>query len=199
VIPPIWRRRSSPRSTLTLAGKRGGRNLPPLTFDITGTSTLGELQPFFNQGMTLDSTVTPAAGTSLTPLATDPATVTRLRITGHVGKENALSLTGSAFQQLRETLRAWRSPTTSASNPRGEERLDELRRVRLARYAARTSTSQRCLEAKADTGNTVALLRRPARKTRMRWHSIPAARRAIPGAMLGTGTMPFDSDGKLIS
>lgn len=49
--------------TLTLDGKRGGRDLPPLTYTVTGASTVGDLQNFFNQGLQIDPSVT----TSNTP------------------------------------------------------------------------------------------------------------------------------------
>jgi flagellar hook protein FlgE len=182
-------------STLTLAGKRGGRNLSPLTFDITGTSTLGELQAFFNQGMTLDSTVTPAAGTSLTPLATDPATVTRLRITGNVGKENALSLTGSAFSNSANTL-GLAFTDDVASNPSGESVSTSFVAYDSLGTPLNINVTA-VLESKADTGNTWRFYATSAQDTDAAAFDPTAT--SHPGAMLGTGTMTFDSDGKLIS
>src|SRR5205814_8929607 len=48
--------------TLTLDGKRGGRGLSALSFTIDAATTIGDLQNFFNQGLAIDTTVTPPAG-----------------------------------------------------------------------------------------------------------------------------------------
>jgi flagellar hook protein FlgE len=180
---------------LTLAGQRGGRNLPPLTFDITAASTLGELQAFFDQGMALEGGVVPPAGTTLAALATDPATVTRLRVTGNLGTENALSLTGSAFTNSAGTPGLTFTDDV-ASNPSGESvsttfvGYDSL-------GTPLTISVTAVLEAKADTGNTWRFYATSGQDTDAATFDPTAA--SHPGSILGTGTMTFDSEGRLIT
>jgi flagellar hook protein FlgE len=93
----------------TLQGKKGSRVQPERTFDITATSTVDDLNQFIQQGMGVDTTV-PDDGNPLTPLPggaieTD-ATVTtaaRLVLTGNLGSENALDLSGLALAKADGT------------------------------------------------------------------------------------------------
>jgi len=179
-------------STLTLAGKRGGRNLPELTFDITATSTLGELRAFMAQGLTLDSAVTPPAGAALATLTGDPAGTTRLQITGNVGDENALSLSGTAFSNSVNSpgMSFTDDPT---SNPSGESvstsfvAYDSLGTPLTINITA-------VLENKDDLGNTWRFFATSGQDTDAATFD-PLT--ISPGAMLGTGTMTFDSEGRL--
>lgn len=86
-------------STLTLAGKRGGRDLPELNWQIDPGSTLADLANFFNQGMQIDTdrTTNPPPGATLQSLPGDDPTTTRLTLVGNYGAENALTLGGTGF------------------------------------------------------------------------------------------------------
>ncbi|HEV2296752.1 MAG TPA: flagellar hook-basal body complex protein [Tepidisphaeraceae bacterium] len=182
-------------STLTLAGSRGGRNLPALTFDINGLSTVQELQQFFNQGMTLDTASAPPAGTALiSALPGDPAGSVRLQMTGHTGQANALSLAGTAFSNSAN------SPGLSftddaASNPSGESVATSF----VAYDSLGTPITVNVtagLESKANTGNTWRFYATSAGDTDAATFD-PAA--VSEGSRIGTGTMTFDSEGRLTS
>ena len=180
-------------STLTLRGSRGGRNLPEVTFDISGTSTLGELQAFFNQGMAVDSSVAPA-GASLASVVGDPANTTRLRVTGHLGEQNALALTGTAFTNSVNSP-GLAFAEDAASNPSGESvstsfvAYDSL-------GVPLTVNVTAVLESKANTGNTWRFYATSGQDTDSAVFD-PTAPTA--GSRVGTGTMTFDSEGRLIS
>ncbi|HWB52765.1 MAG TPA: flagellar hook-basal body complex protein [Tepidisphaeraceae bacterium] len=75
-------------------GTNGGTALTPLTFTVTATSTLQDLQDFMTQGLQIDTTVpppgsSPAPGVSLIT-GTAPNSID-LSITGNAGTVNALS------------------------------------------------------------------------------------------------------------
>jgi flagellar hook protein FlgE len=182
-------------STLALAGKRGGRNLPPLTFDITPTSTVDELRAFFTQGMALDSTVTPAAGTALAAVAGDPVGSLRLQVTGNVGKENALALSGSAFSNSLNTPGLAFSDDV-ASNASGESVSTSFVGYDSLGTPLNINVTA-VLEAKADTGNTWRFYATSGQDTDAATFDPTAA--SHPGSILGGGTMTFDSEGKLIT
>ncbi len=182
-------------STLTLAGQRGGRNLPELTFDINGSTTALELQQFFNQGMALDPSATPTAGMALIPaLAGDPAGSVRLQMTGHMGVANALSLAGTSFSN------SVNSPGLSftddaASNPSGESVATSF----VAYDSLGTPVTVNVtavLEAKANTGNTWRFYATSGQDTDAAAAFVPPA---TEGSRIGTGTMTFDAEGKLIA
>jgi flagellar hook protein FlgE len=183
--------------TLTLAGKRGGRNLPELNFDITATTTVADLNAFFTQGMAIDTSVPSPGGSALlgATLAGDPANSLRLQITGNLGTENALSLTGSAFSNSAGTA-GLAFTEDVASNPSGESvstsfvAYDSLGTPLTVNVTA-------VLEAKADTGNTWRFYATSGQDTDAAAFDPLAA--THPGSILGTGTMTFDSEGRLIT
>jgi flagellar hook protein FlgE len=84
--------------TLTIAGRRSGRSLPPLSLNITTSTTVDELNAFLNQALGIDTTIVTGSytpGATLAAASGDPSDTARLNIRGNVGTENALSLTGS--------------------------------------------------------------------------------------------------------
>ncbi|HMB96627.1 MAG TPA: flagellar hook-basal body complex protein, partial [Tepidisphaeraceae bacterium] len=85
---------------LTLQGKRGGRELSPVDFTVQAGSTVSDLENFFQQGLGIDTTVPPSGNPNEpTPGVTvDPTgSSSVITITGDLGTENALSLTGSSL------------------------------------------------------------------------------------------------------
>ena len=101
---------------LTVEGKRGGNNLPPETMTVGPTTTVADLNAFFQKGMTIDTSsdvvasapaaYVPGAALSTTTLTGDPAGSLRLNITGNVGTANALTLPAPASQPRREPSRS---------------------------------------------------------------------------------------------
>lgn len=188
--------------TLSLQGKRGGREMSQLDFTIDGASTLAQLQDFFNQGLQLDPAVTPPAGTPI-PGATfanvpgDPAGSVRLSITGQTGMDNALSLAGTAFSNDQNSTGFTFEDDVAAGVASGESvftsmvAYDSLGTPLVVNVTA-------TLEAKADTGNTWRFYVSSADDTDAGATFDPAAP-SFEGGALGSGTLTFDSEGKLTS
>jgi len=166
--------------TYTLAGKRAGRLLPERTFTVDPTKTVADLLTFYNEGLGIDTSVTTGG---VTPGATIDA-AGKIMITGNVGTQNALSLTGTAFAN---TLGS--APLTFAedptSNPNGESVHTTLL-VYDSLGSPLTVDVTAVLEEKADTGNT--------------WR-IYATSGDNTGAstIVGNGTVVFDNEGQLKS
>jgi flagellar hook protein FlgE len=183
--------------TLTLAGKRGGRGLGALSFTIDGATTIGDLQNFFNQGLAIDTSVTPPAGapTQGTTLTASTATGSFLSVTANVGTDNALSLAGSGFTSTNPAMTLSFSDS-AASNASGESvytsfvAYDSL-------GTPLTINMTAVLDSKDDTGTTWRFFATSADDTDAKTFDPTAL--THPGSIIGTGTMSFDTDGKLIA
>lgn len=167
---------------LTLQGKKGGRDLPAGKFTITAASTLGDLQTFLQNGLGIDTSVTatPAPGVTLTTTGADVT----LDVTGNLGTDNSLSLAGAAL-----TSSSGNNPFTftdaATSNPTGESVQTSFVGYDSLGTPITVSVTA-VLESKADTGNT------------WRFYASSGDNQA-GGIGLGTGTLTFDNDGKLLS
>src|SRR5690606_8231860 len=81
---------------------RGGRDMADLSYTIGAGDDVDSLLGFLNQGLEIDTSLTPPAG-SPTPGATvdqiagDGAAEGRLIVVGNLGEQNALSLAGNAL------------------------------------------------------------------------------------------------------
>ncbi|HSI36857.1 MAG: flagellar hook protein FlgE [Phycisphaerae bacterium] len=185
----------------TLAGKKGGRDVEPATFTVTASSTVQELMDFFNQGMGIfaegtapdqvpddgDAT-TPAPGVTLASSPGDTANTARIMVTGNLGKDNSLAIPGSAFAtQTGSTPLAFDDGVNAAgieSDPVGES----VHTSFVAYDSLGTPLSvglTAVFESKSDTGNVWRFYAESADDTDA----------ALP---LATGTLTFDSEGKLI-
>jgi flagellar hook protein FlgE len=180
-------------STLTLGGKRGGRNLPELTFDINGSTTVQELRQFFNQGMALGTSALDA-GTALPTLAGDPAGSVRLQITGLPGEPNALSLAGTGFSNSVNSP-GLAFTEDAASNPVGEGVSTSFVAYDSLGTPVTVSVTA-VLESKSNAGNTWRFYATSGQDTHA---TVPFAPPNTPGSRIGEGTMTFDSEGKLLS
>ncbi|MGH7214584.1 MAG: flagellar hook protein FlgE [Tepidisphaeraceae bacterium] len=165
---------------ITIAGTRGGRDLPDASFVVgTDVTDVNSLLTRINEAMGIDTTITP------TPTPAPGATITAgglIMITGNTGTENALSFTGAAF-----TVDNGTAPFTftedPTSNPTGESvhtsfvGYDSLGTPLVVDLTV-------VLESKADTGNTWRFYAQSGDDT-------------DTDLVLGTGTLTFDNEGKL--
>ncbi len=188
---------------LTLSGKRGGRDLPDVTFTVAGTSSLADLSSFFQQGLGIDATV-PDDGDPLTPppgVTIDATGATAMiTITGNLGEQNALSLAGTSLVTDKGTTPLVFGDGVNAagikSDPSGESvftsfvAYDSLGSPLTVNLTA-------VLESKSDSGNTWRFYASSANDTDAKKFD-PAAT-THPGALLGTGTLTFDNQGKLLN
>jgi flagellar hook protein FlgE len=185
----------------TLAGKKGGRDVDSATFVVTGTNTVSDLMSFFQQGLGIftqgtgvgqvpddGNAATPPPGVTLETTAGDPAGSLRFTVTGNLGKDNELQVSPSAFATAIGT-----SPLTFddgenangiTSDPAGES----IHTSFVAYDSLGTPISvgvTAVYESKANTGNTWRFYAESADDTDL-------------DLVLGTGTLTFDSNGKLI-
>jgi flagellar hook protein FlgE len=191
--------------TLTLSGTKGGRDLSDLTYTVQAGDTLDMLTRFFNQGLGIDTSVAPPAGAptpgaTVGALPTDPAGTARLIIAGNVGADNSLSLAGNGFRTSAAVPPFGFAEGTDAtgairSNPVGEsvftsfEAYDSLGTPLTVNVTA-------VLENKDDTGNTWRFYASSPSDTDAAVFD-PVGNPGGNGLLVGTGTLKFDTDGKL--
>jgi flagellar hook protein FlgE len=193
---------------LLFNGKRGTdavrtQDQGPYEFTIDATTTVDDLNAFFQKSLGIDTstdvdTAAPAdfkPGTSVQSPAGDPPNTARLEIIGNVGGPNALSVSGQDF-----LIEGGQVPFTfddqTEGAPVGEgtktlmEAYDSLGNpIRVNLYTT--------LESKADSGNTWRFFATSAEDTDAAKAFDPTA--ADNGAILGSGTLTFDTSGKLKS
>ncbi len=170
---------------LTLNAQRGSSDLPQQTFTVTATSSVGDLQTFFNNSLGIDTTA-PGAGTTLVA-GTAPNSVD-LQIAGNSGSANALTVSSASFSDP-----SGNTPFTFATNPAGVpageststsmtvfDSLGVPVKVNLTSVLQSTSDSGTVWKFYATSGDNVDA-------------SNPNA------TLLGTGTLTFDSNGALQS
>jgi flagellar hook protein FlgE len=181
--------------TYTLAGKKGGRDIPPETFKVTATSTVQDLMNFYNGGLGIDTTVpanplAPPPGTTIETDAVDPTSV-RLVIAGNTGKENALAMGATSFTSGNNSPFTFQDGTNAAgfnSDPAGES-------VHTTAVGYDSLGNQVSVDVTAVLESTGA-----AGGTTWRFYadaSNPAA--TNPTEVVGNGTLTFDSTGKLVT
>jgi flagellar hook protein FlgE len=167
---------------LTLQGKKGGRDLPSSTYTVTATSTLGDLQTFLQDGLGIETGVaaTPTPGVTLTTTGADVT----LDVTGNLGAENSLSLAGAALTNS-SGVTPFTFTDAPTSNPTGESVQTSFVAYDSLGTPITVSVTS-VLESKADTGNT--------------WRFYASSGDNQGGTIgLGTGTLTFDNNGKLLS
>ena len=180
--------------TFNYSGKKGGRDLPAQTFTVSGTSTLQDLNTFFQKSAGINTSVpastdptVPTPGVTVETDATDP-TSARLVITGNLGTQNALSVPATAFATASGFTPLQFDDGTNAagikSNPEGESvhtsfvGYDSLGTPVTVGITA-------TLESTSNTGNT--------------WRFYADSGDNKTGDLaIGTGTMTFSTDGKLL-
>lgn len=180
----------------TIRGKKGGRELPELTYTVQAGNTVQNLLDFINQGLGIDTSVN-GAGASVGADPTDPPGTTRIMVRGNFGSENALSLAGTAFNFSGSTTLFTFSEATN-SNPNGESVYTSFV-VYDSLGTPLTVNLTAVLEDKSDAGNTWRFYAHSANDTDATPPFDPARNPPSPGAFLGSGTLTFDSDGKLQS
>lgn len=190
--------------TLTVNGTRGGRDLGPLTYTVQAGDTVDTLSAFFNQGLAIDTTVTPPAGAptpgaSIGAIAGDPAGTARLIISSNVGADNAISLAGNGFGTSAATIPftfgEGQDTAGITSNPVGEsvftsfEAYDSL-------GTPLTINMTAVLEEKTDAGNVWRFYAYSPSDTDATTFD-PVGNPGGRGQLIGTGTIAFDNSGRV--
>lgn len=179
----------------TMKAVKGGETMSPQTFTVTPTSTVQDLLNFYQQDIGIDTTVPPSGNPNIpNPGATieaDPATPNsaKLVIVGNTGNDNALSLSGGAFSNQNGISPLTFADGTNAagikSNPSGESVHTSLlvydslgTPINVDVTAVLSSTSS--------AGDTWS------------FHATSADNKTN-GINVGSGTLMFDNNGKLLS
>ena len=180
--------------TFTLQGVKGGRTLPQSTFTVSGTSTLSDLTNFFNGGLNIDTTATsnptePIPGAVLEADTTNPA-ASRLVIAGNPGSANSLALDAGSFTSTGVAPFSFQTGTDAAgftNNPVGE--------------SVHTSAVVYDSLGKPITLDVTAVYQASTSSgTTWSFQVDSADSKAASGSkIVGTGTLSFDNNGKLIT
>jgi flagellar hook protein FlgE len=176
---------------LSLAGTRGGDQLPTQTFTVTTGSTVSDLESFFNQGMEIDTTVAgapgPTPGTTFAPSPSDAAGTARLMVTGNSGSANNLTIAGSAFTGPGGanplTFADGTNAAGVASDPNGESVETAL-------------TGYDSLGSPVAINVTAVLESQTAAGTNWRFYATSPDNQGAT-QVLGDGTLSFDNQGNL--
>ncbi len=177
--------------TLTLAGAtQGSRDLPASTFDVTATSTVSDLENFINQSMQIDTTVSEPGNPTPGATLQTSGTTAQFTIVGNTGTQNALTL---GTQGLVDTTSSTTPFTMTAgtdggfsNNPAGEST-----NTTITAYDSLgnplTINLTTVLESTSNSGDT------------WRFYASSPDNTAASGAILGNGTLTFNSTGQLVS
>jgi flagellar hook protein FlgE len=172
---------------LTLAGTRGSRNLPSNTLTIAPTTTVADLQTFINESLGIDTTVAEPGNPPPGATLQTTGTTAQITIVGNTGTDNALTMGAAGITDSNGT-----SPFTINSGTLGtftDNPLGESTHTTITGYdslgAPITVDVTTVLESKADTGNT------------WRFYATSPDNQGGTGPVVGTGTLTYDSSGKL--
>jgi flagellar hook protein FlgE len=176
-----------------LGGKKGGRDLAEATFTVAATSTLNDLMTFFQQGMGVNTNVpddgnplTPTAGVAVEVDGTDPNSA-RIVLTGNMGTENALALSNGSFETSGGISPFVFADGTNAAGIASDPIGESIHTSFVAYDSLGTPITigvTSVLESTSSTGNTWRFFAESADDTDV-------------DLVIGTGTLTFDSAGKL--
>jgi flagellar hook protein FlgE len=180
---------------LTLQGKRGGNTLPAKTLTIDATTTLADLNAFFQSGMAINTSAdvlaaapagyVPGVGLAAATATGDPAGSLRLQITGNSGSANALTITGAALS------------TDSGANPFVFNDADTSDPVGESQHTAMTVYDSLGTPLNLDVVMTLESSDTSA-GTVWRYYATSADDTSAPadgGIVVGSGTVEFDANG----
>jgi flagellar hook protein FlgE len=170
---------------LTFTPQRNGSNLPSETFTVTATSTIADLQTFFNNSLGIDTSVA-GAGTQIIN-GTAPNSID-LQIVGNSGTANALTIPSGSFADAAgdTPLTFTAAPT---SDPTGESTTTAMT-VYDSLGSPITVNLTTVLQSKTDAGTTWKFYATSAKNDDP---TNPG------GTLVGTGTLNFNTAGQLES
>ena len=188
--------------TFTFQGKKGSRDTAPETFKVTATSTLSDLTTFFNNGLGIDTTFGNGGngGIPANPLAPVPGAVVeadvlnpnaaRIVVVGNTGSANSLSIGASSFISGTNAPLNFQDGTNAAgftSNPSGE--------------SIHTSAVVYDSLGTPVTVNITAVYQKSTSAGTQWSFTADSTDNKDPtgNPIVGTGTLDFDVNGKLIS
>ncbi len=181
---------------LTLQGTRGGRKQAPLEFTVTATSTVDDLMSFFNQGLAvMPGVVQPNGSTSGAQLKAGPTTGTTLVLVGNTGTANAIEVEGSAFSRNGIPAFGFAAGSDAVGNIDGA--VGESIHTNVLVYDSLgvplSLDITLNLESTSDGGTTWRYIATSSSDTDFATFDPASA-----GQLVGTGTVDFDTNGRLV-
>ena len=181
---------------LKLEGTRGGRRQEPLELAVTGATTVGDLRSFFDQGLgVLPGVAQPAGSTSGAQLKAGPGGGTSLVLVGNTGSANALGVAGSAFSRNGVPLMSFNPGTDAAGhadNPAGESVHTSLIAYDSLGVPLTVDVTMN-LESTDDGGTTWRYIAESPGDSDYKAFTSGAG-----GQLAGSGTVRFDTNGRLV-
>jgi flagellar hook protein FlgE len=181
---------------ITLQGTRGGREQAPTEFTVDATSTVEDLMTFLDHGMGVQpGVVQPSGATSGGQLKAGPTTGSSLVQVGNTGTANSLVIEGSALSKNGVALFGFQTGTDALGNedgPVGESIHTSMIAYDSLGQPLRVDLTMN-LEATTNGGTQWRFIATSAEDTDL----IPF-NPAGPGQFVGTGTVNFDTNGRLI-
>ncbi len=182
--------------TLNIEGKRGGRQQAPLEMTITATTTVQDMITFFNHGLAVDpGLVQPSGATSGAQTKAGPTTGTTLVLVGNTGSSNAISVEGSDFTINGSPLFSFAGGTDAggvADGPMGESIHTSMIAYDSLGQPLRVDLTMN-LESTTQAGTTWRFIATSPDDTDYATFDPTGA-----GQIMGSGTVEFDTSGRLI-
>jgi flagellar hook protein FlgE len=182
---------------LTLEGTRGGRRQTPLELTVDAATTVADFNSFMEQGLgVMPGVVQPSGATSGSAIKAGPTTGSTLNLVGNVGTGNAVSIEGSDLTINGTPLFGFGPGTTGggvADNPAGETIHTTMLAYDSLGQSLRVDVTMN-LEATTDGGTTWRYIASSADDT-----DYADFTPGSDGQILGTGTIDFDNNGRLLT
>jgi flagellar hook protein FlgE len=180
--------------TFTLNATKGTSSTTPKTFTVGATSTVGDLETFFNNTLGIDTTAPAptggvAPGVSLAQAAGDTSGA-RLQIVGNEGNDNSLTLGGSAFASASGASPFALTNTLTTTSGVGNNPSGQSVHLGVTAYDSLgtpvTVNVTAVLESTSSTGSV--------------WRYFASSPQNQGGSsILGNGTLAFDTTGNLLT
>jgi len=184
--------------TLSLSGTQGSRDLPTASMTVTATTTVTDLENFYNNALNINTATAgpPAPGTTL---YTDANGNTFLDVVGNTGTQNSLTLgstgltdtssTGTASSPLTQTSGSFVDPTSGVTYVDGAT--GESAATSITAYDSLgnpiTINLTAVLQSKSSTGDTWSFT------------ATSPQNQGTAGDIVGSGTLTYDTNGNLVT
>lgn len=181
---------------ITLEGTRGGRRQDPLTLTVDAATTVADLQAFFDHGLgVMPGVAQPSGATSGAQLKAGPTAGTSLVLVGNTGAANEIAVEGSAFSVNGTPVMTFAAGTDALGNadaPTGESIHTSMIAYDSLGQPLQVDVTMN-LEAADNGGTTWRFIAASPDDT-----DYTAFDPAGAGQILGSGTVQFDTDGRLV-
>ena len=182
---------------LTVQGTKGGRTLPALTYTVKATSTVKNLQDFYDQALQI-KTDEPGLGTPYNPPGAQLNAAGQMTITGNPGVDNAVKLTGTSFSSTNPDMQMTYSDDTTLKAT-GESVYTSMQVYDSLGTPVNVDVTA-YEESKTDAGTTWKFIASSPDNTAAKtFDDAGTGATDYYGAIMGSGTLTFDNKGNYVS